>query len=137
MFYFSDHHLHTLFYETVREEDKYITVVLVKKSLKINSFEDLKGRKACFPVYDGIAWNSVVQVLNKEKLLNTCPYTKAMAEFFGDSCVPNVPEQYRGTLGKGCTSEGYQDDYGAIKCLNNGGEVAFVSRNSFKKFLNG
>lgn len=109
----------------------------MKKSFKINRLEDLRGRKACFPVYDGIAWNSVVKVLNEKKLLETCPYTKAMAEFFGDSCVPNIPEQYKGTLGKRCTFRDHQDDYSAIKCLNNGGDVAFISGNSFKKFLNG
>lgn len=135
----SEFNLKTLFYETVNEEDKYITVAVVKKkNTNINYLEDLEGKKACFPVYDGVAWNSVVHHLKKNSLLKTCPFTDGLSQFFGESCVPDLPKGAPRKLKENCIGTKYRGDIGALNCLNDDiGDVAFVSRNTLNKFILG
>ncbi|KAF5299510.1 hypothetical protein FQR65_LT01093 [Abscondita terminalis] len=131
------YNLKTLFYETTSdEEDKYITVAVVKANSVFTSFADVKGAKACFPKYDGIAWNSVINVLNMKKLLRSCPFTKGMADFFSDSCVPGLPDGEPQKLSNMCKSDMYDGDYGAMRCLTQAkGDVAFVSKHTFNTFF--
>lgn len=138
MFYFRQYNLKTLFYETVKDDNKYITVAVVGNNSGIHSFRDLKGKRACFPIYDGIAWNSVIKAFNDRRLLRSCPHDKGMEEFFGSSCVPGVSIKKYKRLGELCLQDAYNGDHGALKCLTEGnGDVAFVSQNSIKKYFRG
>lgn len=127
-----------LFYEAVYDDSKYITVPVVKVNSDMTNFQDLKGRKACFPGYDDVAWNSVVYTLQKKNLLETCPFLNAMESYFGPSCVPGLDKNTSSNLNEICNGNAYSGDYGALKCLFEGnGDIAFVSKNSLFTFING
>ncbi|KAK9878957.1 hypothetical protein WA026_003776 [Henosepilachna vigintioctopunctata] len=131
----NSYQLKTLFYETVRDENKYLTVAVSKRNSGFSSLEDLEGTKACFPMYDGVAWNTVAYTLKKNNLLPTCPEIEGMANFFGQSCVPGLVknESYE-SLNGNCDE--FKGDDGAIRCLlQDVGSVAFVSKNSLKNFI--
>ncbi|XP_074025807.1 transferrin 3 [Leptinotarsa decemlineata] len=129
------YNLKTLFYETVLESEKYLTVAVTRQGANINSFEDFRGKKACFPVYDGVAWNTVKNTLFSKKLIKYCPLDQEMASFFGPSCTPGLPEKEGGNLKKLCQQEDFNGEFGALHCLSSeAGDVAFVSKNSIRKF---
>ncbi|KAJ8921781.1 hypothetical protein NQ315_008407, partial [Exocentrus adspersus] len=126
-----DYNLETLFYETVNVDKKYITVAVTKPGSDINTFEDMRGKKACFPVYDGVAWNTIKNVLFSKNLIQECPLDKQLAEFFGPSCTPDLPTSLPGRMKESCRQDSEKGDIGALQCLLRGdGDVAFVSRNS-------
>lgn len=132
------YNLLTLFYETVEDDGKYLTVPIVNKMSGIKTFKDLRGKKACFPMYDGVAWNTVIQELEQRKLISGCPYEEAIANFFGDSCVPDSPWKYGQKLQKLCRANEFRGDDGALNCLKDGiGDVAFVSENNLRNFILG
>ncbi|KAK5650025.1 hypothetical protein RI129_001054 [Pyrocoelia pectoralis] len=133
----TSYQLKTLFYETVlNEEEKYVTVGVVRANSGITSFEDLQSKRACFPKYDGVAWNSVVHTLNSKKLIKICPFIEGMSEFFSDSCVPNFPTNVSSSLKALCKPGIYDDEYGAMRCLTHGnGDVAFVSKHTYSTFF--
>lgn len=126
--------LKTLFYETVNPLDKYLTVAVVKNGTGFNSIRDTRGTKACFPVYEGVAWNSVWYELNQRKLVG-CGLND-LGEFFAESCAPGVPlDSLKELCGAG---DMYKGEFGALKCLLHGkGDVAFVSKNTIDAFLAG
>nr|XP_022905830.1 transferrin [Onthophagus taurus] len=126
--------LSTLFYETVQEENKVKIIAVVKSNSDIKTFKDLMGKKACFSMYNGMAWNSVLNELQHQ--LSYCPYEKAMSEYFGESCVPGIPPEYEGKLTKLCESK-YQGDRGALDCLTEkNADVAFVSTKALNSYIN-
>ncbi|XP_017783463.1 PREDICTED: transferrin [Nicrophorus vespilloides] len=127
------YNLTTLFYETVTNDNKYITVTVVKSGSSYKTLSDLRGAKACFPKYDGIAWNSVLKYLSDEHLLDSCPYEAGMAEFFGDSCVPDLPKNSSKSL-KALCQDYHEGEYGVLRCLEHA-DVAFLSKNSFEKYF--
>lgn len=60
-----------------------------------------------------------------------------MRHFFGDSCVPGLKGE-KSSLTTICRNGTYEGEDGAIRCLIDGaGDVAFISKNSLKKFLAG
>ncbi|GJQ77040.1 hypothetical protein Trydic_g23613 [Trypoxylus dichotomus] len=130
-----EYNLKTLFYEAVNDDGKYLTVPVINRISKIETFADLKGKRACFPMYDGVAWNTVIHELSERKLISTCPYEEAVANFFGDSCVPDIPQNYS-KLRKLCPPNVVRDDVGALDCVKNGvADVAFVSENSLRSYI--
>lgn len=137
MFSFRDFGFQTVFYETVDEVDKYLTVAVVKNSSDFKKVEDLKGKRVCFPEYDGVAWNSVIAKLHNESMLNTCSYDEALKDFFSEICFSNSREPFPENMGKRCM-EGFDGDLGALHCLNEDyGDVAFMSKNSLEQFRKG
>ncbi|XP_023309775.1 transferrin [Anoplophora glabripennis] len=131
-----EYNLTTLFYETVNVDEKYITVAVTKPESNIKTFADLRGKKACFPVYDGVAWNTVKKVLFDKQLIKNCPLEKEITNFFGPSCTPGLPDNLSGSMKKTCQEDTFNGEFGALQCLSSGaGDVAFVSRNSIKKFV--
>lgn len=59
-----------------------------------------------------------------------------MADFFGSSCTPGMPEHLPSSMRKICQDDGFNGEFGALHCLASGaGDVAFVSRNSIQKFV--
>ncbi|KAL3278705.1 hypothetical protein HHI36_016239 [Cryptolaemus montrouzieri] len=133
----SQYNLKTLFHETVNDDFKYLTIALTKKNADINSFEDMKGTKACFPVYDGVAWNSVAILLNEKNLLESCPTVTGMTQFFSGICTSELPKnESESYISPNCKTDVYSGDEGALRCLMDGvGDVAFLSKNTLKRFL--
>lgn len=123
--------LKTLFYETVNNDDKYIAVAVTKKNNKVKNLEELRGYKACFPSYGGIAWNTVYHILKERDVLDSCSDVESLANFFGPSCIPGIPKK-----NKNCHEKVYSGDFGALRCLLDGkGDVAFLSQNSIHEFV--
>ncbi|CAH1175627.1 unnamed protein product [Phaedon cochleariae] len=129
--------LKTLFYETVLDTEKYLTVAVTRPGSDIKSLEDLRGAKACFPKYDGVAWNTMKQHLFAIGAIESCPLDGGMAEFFGPSCVPAFPDELGGgRMKEKCQGDGFDGEFGALHCLSSEvGDVAFVSENSIRKFV--
>ncbi|XP_065170841.1 transferrin [Atheta coriaria] len=135
--------LKTLLYETVGDSDKYLTVGIVKTTSGYTKFEDLQGAKACFPSYDGIAWNSAMHALHSRHLLNKCPVEVAFVDFFSSITAPHLPHglgHHNNMItppdSESADTEELVGDYGAIRCLNQGlGDVAFLSLNNYEKFF--
>ncbi|XP_063707817.1 transferrin-like [Culicoides brevitarsis] len=67
-------------------------VVLIKANSRISKFNDLKGKKACFPEFGGIASIAFVDVGRGRGVFkqNECNYGRLLADFFGDSCAPGA-----------------------------------------------
>lgn len=133
----------------------YYTVAVVRKSTTFKSLNDLKGAKACFPRYLGVAYYSVLSTLLQKQLIqaNECPRVSAVANFFGPSCLPGVVggaseegittdiREKVCSICDGATSplarcsesdDARVGDFGALKCLSgsNGGDVAFVRQDA-------
>lgn len=77
-------------------EDMYYSkvVILVKKGSGIDKFEKLRGRKACFPEFGGIASIAFVDAGRNKGLFskNECNYGKLLASYFSDSCAPGAKD---------------------------------------------
>ncbi|CAH1959218.1 unnamed protein product [Acanthoscelides obtectus] len=129
--------LTTLFYETVPDHEKYLTVAVVRSDENdISTIADLRSKKACFSTYDGIAWNTIKELLFKQGLIEDCPLDTEMSRFFGASCAPGASPNLPGSLKELCQQDAFDGEFGALYCLASGaGDVAFVSRNSIYKFV--
>ncbi|VEN49497.1 unnamed protein product [Callosobruchus maculatus] len=132
-----DYNLTTLFYETVPDKEKYLTVAVVRSNENdIRTIQDLRSKKACFPTFDGVAWNTIKQLLFSEGLIEDCPLDREMAKFFGASCVSGAPDNLPRSLKESCQQDAFNGEFGALYCLASGvGDVAFASRNSIYKFI--
>ncbi|CAH0559126.1 unnamed protein product [Brassicogethes aeneus] len=129
-----DYNLQPLFYETVYNNEKYVTVAVTRQNSDLEKLEDLQGKKACFPVYDGMAWNTVKHSFHMKNLLK-CPSDSVMMNYFGPSCAPEYPKESHTTSGI-CDGDNFNGELGALKCLTSGkGDVAFLSKNTLLKFL--
>lgn len=110
--------------------NQYAVLAVVKSASKIKQFKDLRGKKACFPNYEGAAYISVMETIRSLNLHETnCEYSAEINEFFStESCTwePN----------RKCHNS-YKGDEGALNCLANGGDVAFVSAEVFNNFTQG
>ncbi|XP_022906419.1 transferrin [Onthophagus taurus] len=129
----------------------YYTVAVVKKNSLYKSFADLKGAKSCHTGYARTAgYNAPLYTLIKLDLIKktSCPYPKALADYFSGSCLPgakNPSLKLNGEIAdKLCSlcignngdkstkcnfdqSESYSGYSGAFRCLVEGdGDVAFV-----------
>lgn len=106
--------------------NNYVTIVVVKSSSNIKNFEDLKGKTACFPAYEGASFFAVMEQLQKLNLIDgTC--SKTIEKFFsGRSCygAHNCHKQYDG-------------DKGAFNCLKEFGDVAFINMETFQNLTTG
>lgn len=131
----------------------YYAVAVVKKSSSYHSFGDLKGAKSCHTGIGRTAgYNAPLSALIKLNLINRtdCPYPKALAKFFSQSCLPGAKDERHGVAesdadklcalcggdvdkndsSKKCnfdSSESFSGYTGAFRCLvQGGGDVAFV-----------
>jgi melanoma-associated antigen p97 len=139
---------------------KYYAVAVVKKNSAIKSFEDLRGKKSCHSEYNNFAsYRAPLYALIKAGLIKkaSCPYNKALTEFFSGSCAPGITmaeyevdssvqekmcSQCVGNLESndsnpqeskcnGDVKEAFHGYSGAFRCLASGkGDVAFVRHNT-------
>ncbi|GLV43632.1 Transferrin 3 [Carabus blaptoides fortunei] len=134
--------LQNLLYNDKSDKDISSIVAVLPESSNIKTFADLKGKKACFPEYQGLAWISFVETARKHKVLeNSCDYGKSVSEFFSKLCAPGAKDTYhKRTDGtnvysicalcndncQAAESNKYYKDAGALQCLKeNNADVAF------------
>ncbi|CAG7721948.1 unnamed protein product [Allacma fusca] len=142
--------------ESLGQTDRLYPVTLVRKGSSISSLTDLKGKKACFGGVGSLAgWLVPVNKLMKlggMDITDCNNHVKSVTEYFGPSCAVNSLTNKYNPLGENsdklceicgsilpgvkCTSKdpyaGYQ---GAISCLMDQGEVAFVKHSSVKEYF--
>ncbi|XP_014208083.1 transferrin-like [Copidosoma floridanum] len=115
---------------------------IVRKDAKFMSFAELKGAKACFTGYKSVGWNAFFSILRNGSSDVDCSDTRAMARFFGDSCVQRINESDASvpeSLYRLCNQTKFDRKLGpeenAFKCLMSGGDVAFVNISAVKKYF--
>lgn len=86
------YNLTTAIYEET-EIDKYSSVVAVIKdsdSERIKSFEDFRGKSACFPEFGGIASIAFINVAKARGIFQRedCNFGQLLGNFFSQSCLP-------------------------------------------------
>lgn len=129
--------LQPLLYEYARNlQDRYTVVAVVHADAEIYSFEDLRGKRACFPSYEGGAYLSALETIRYMQHESMQPdqqqrhfTSQDLTDYFAhDSCTWESNTQ-------GKCNEIYYGDEGALRCLaENRGQVAFVDMNVFKQF---
>ncbi|GJQ83598.1 hypothetical protein Trydic_g10943 [Trypoxylus dichotomus] len=125
----------------IPERQSLIRTMLVVKS-NIISLENLKGKKACFPLYGGVPWLSFVEVIRSILLNNaTSAYERELDDILGSSCMPGA--EYLGTKnlcslcvkistikGATCAADAtnkYYGNKGALYCLKEVGDFAVIT----------
>lgn len=83
--------LTTAVYLETSLQQNYLILAIVRAGSNITSIASLKGKKACFPIYNGLAWNAFISVAKKESLLPSLyPHSKAVSAFFSEVCTPGI-----------------------------------------------
>lgn len=148
------------------ETDKNSVVIAVVRhqqdnNFPIKSFQDMKGRTACFPEYAGISWLSFVNTARKVGIISSksCDYPSLVSKLFSGACTPGIKDrdhshvtastdvstklcsaciQSNNTSCAANNTNQYYDDKGAMRCLEeSAGDVAFVEiENIFGKMIN-
>lgn len=69
----------------------YYGIVVVKKG-SVGKFQDLKGKRACFPKYNGLGWLSFAYTVKNLSLVpdKLCSDTRMVWEFFDEACAPGA-----------------------------------------------
>ncbi|XP_073963720.1 transferrin-like [Choristoneura fumiferana] len=116
-------------------------VAYVREDSNINKMADLRGKRAVFPRFDGIAWHSVLRYLaNVEK--STCK--DILSGFFSSVCAPGVEKNdLSENLKKKWTENCYVQDGNvldgeqqALRLLVEGkSDVAFLSMNTYNQYM--
>ncbi|XP_055715738.1 transferrin [Phlebotomus papatasi] len=113
-------------------EKRYAVVAVVGAKSSINNLEQLKGKTACFPSFEGAAFLSVGEtLLNKSLIQPFCkPSTQVENFFSAKSC--------HSSSRKTGNCEIYKGEEGALRCLTEGhGDVAFIGIETWKAFEEG
>lgn len=116
-----------LYEHSAQFEDNYVTVAVVKSNSKIQSYTDLYGKRACFPSQEGAAFLSVAQTISQLRLSDTNCTSSVERFFASDSCFGKI---------NSC-GDRYEGDEGALRCLKERGDVAFMDMKTFKNLTSG
>ncbi|XP_015679734.1 ovotransferrin [Protobothrops mucrosquamatus] len=126
----------------------YTVVAVAKKNTEIN-WTNLRGKKSCHTGVGRTAgWNVPMGLLNEQNNLS-CNFD----QFFAESCAPGAPPESslcklcKGSGGEGGLSqkhkckpnsnEIYYSYKGALRCLNEVGDVAFVKHTTITEVTEG
>lgn len=139
------HSLVPIVYEQYGNNSLYYSVAVVKTSSYsyITELKDLRNKKACFSGVGQLAgWILPISKLLQLDLIDTLDCNNIIqntANFFGPSCAPNALIEKNNPIGtnpqsicslcmsKKCAGNDlYSNFEGALLCLLNGGDVAFV-----------
>ncbi|XP_045530440.1 transferrin-like [Pieris brassicae] len=65
---------------------------LLQASSSITRFENLRGKKACFPEFGGISYVAFIRAAQERDVISRseCDYARAVGEFFGGACAPGA-----------------------------------------------
>ncbi|CAK1587817.1 unnamed protein product [Parnassius mnemosyne] len=134
-----DYSLVPILHEATPIVEKTRTVVAyVRKDAMIKKISELRGKRAAFPRFDGVAWHSVSQYF-ANKLNVPCEH---FINYFSEICAPGI-EQYNLTteivdkLTKNCVKdeENLNGELKALRSLVEGkSDVAFFSMNTYNKY---
>ncbi|XP_075989387.1 transferrin-like [Anticarsia gemmatalis] len=110
-------------HEITQIAEKTNTIVAyVNSDAKLTKMADLRGKRAAFPRYDGVAWHSVKRYVTEKENITCGNYINS---YFKEICAPGMD-------GKKCYEAGEEE---ALKWLVDGKtDVAFVSMNTFNSF---
>ncbi|XP_022126020.2 transferrin [Pieris rapae] len=132
-----DFNLNPILYEVTPIVEKMNTVVAyVKKGGKINKMADLRGKRAAFPRYDGFAWHSVIQYLNKEITCNE------IFHYFDEVCAPGIENfnfskkkvKIVDKFTKSCYQNEDNEKAALLSLVHGNSDVAFVSMETFNQY---
>lgn len=150
------HSLVPILYEQYGPNNRtgYFAVSVVKTDSQsyIRDLKDLRGKKACFPGVGQLGgWVLPINKLLDLDLIDIIDCNNVIqnaANFFGPSCAPNSLIDKNNPIGSNprsmcsiCASEKcsggdlYANFEGALLCLLNGGEVAFVKHNTVDQLV--
>jgi len=133
--------------------DFYNAVAVIKKEsiLDVRTLHDLRGKHACFAgVGTQAGWTiPIYNMIHTESMpvIDCNNYVKSTSEFFGESCAANTLQDRYNPLGDNSNSlcelcgssepgvrctikDPYAGFHGAMKCLQDRGDIAFVKYNT-------
>lgn len=93
LFTFSSvYNLTTALYEET-DESRYSSVVAVIKEADVNNiktFEDFRGKRACFPEFGGIASIAFINIAKNRGIFQReqCDFGEVLGSYFNESCLP-------------------------------------------------
>ncbi|KAJ8684290.1 hypothetical protein QAD02_020082 [Eretmocerus hayati] len=127
-----------------RELDASRFAAIVRKDAKFKDFHDLERTNACFSGYKSVGWNAFFSWLRNSSSKWDCTDTKAISEFFNETCVyglgekdETIPKNLYSLCNQVKPDVSLSPDENAFKCLMNGGDVAFVNVSAAKKYYSG
>ncbi|GBP36275.1 Transferrin [Eumeta japonica] len=135
--------LQPLLFEFTPIFEQLNTVVPYVRKGSFDKMADLRGKRAAFPQYDGVAWHSVIRYLTNRTEIESCNVAH-LAEYFGESCAPGVEraEHVRGDIrdkfSKTCREEADRSankEYEALRSVVEGrSDVAFINLRTYKEY---
>ncbi|KPJ16377.1 Transferrin [Papilio machaon] len=117
-------------------EKTHTVVAYIRKDAKLKKMTDLRGKRAVFPRFDGVAWHSVSQYF-ADKLNVPCEH---FISFFGEICAPGIQEhnataEIIDKLTKNCLKDDGNGELNALRSLIEGkSDVAFFSMKTYNKY---
>lgn len=123
-----DYNLIPLLYEfSPNMHERYVTIAIVQQGSKFHHFNDLMGKRICLPSYEGPAYLSILDTIvnGSNHLLHTIE-----SYFHRDSCTWNPNQKHK-------CSDDYKGDEGALRCLAEGADAAFLSSAVYKQYTLG
>ncbi|XP_045540900.1 transferrin [Papilio machaon] len=117
-------------------EKTHTVVAYIRKDAKLKKMTDLRGKRAVFPRFDGVAWHSVSQYF-ADKLNVPCEH---FISFFGEICAPGIQEhnataEIIDKLTKNCLKDDGNGELNALRSLIEGkSDVAFFSMRTYNKY---
>ncbi|CAB0044940.1 unnamed protein product [Trichogramma brassicae] len=110
---------------------------IVRKDAKFRSFDDLKGKRACFTGIKSVDTGSSPRL--------PCDDVEAVSRFFNRSCVYDLGDREKFSLPENlyslCNQSQFEKSLGpeenTFKCLMNGADVAFVNVGAAKRYYSG
>ncbi|XP_072932524.1 transferrin [Epargyreus clarus] len=133
------YNLHPVFHEVYGDaKTPNYAVAVVKKGTSANKIEDLRGKKSChnpFGSFSGLT--APLYYLINKKIVASDQCVKNLGNFFsGGSCLPGVDKPENNPKGEDVSNFKKQcsGDSSALQCLQNNGDVAFVSSADLSNF---
>ncbi|XP_066586110.1 transferrin-like [Prorops nasuta] len=160
--------LSTVLYSETDNDRNSVIVAVVREpetkdeSFAVSSLYNLKGKKACFPEYAGLAWLSFVHVARTENIFSSksCDYPKHVSQLFSGACTPGIHDRDhshsrssediisrlcslcpQGNNTERCSANiknPYYGDAGALQCLaDKAADIAFVELKNLNQTILG
>ncbi|XP_060834228.1 transferrin-like isoform X1 [Rhopalosiphum padi] len=118
-----------------------MSAVMLTKNVA-GDLQQLKGKKACFPSYDGYVWNSFLITLKLENI-ELFPNNNTIKNFFKESCAilssnQNVIAEcdFDDVLPEDSNKNGMWIETQTLRCIiEGGGDVAFINTLHINQYL--
>ncbi|XP_011872938.1 PREDICTED: transferrin-like isoform X2 [Vollenhovia emeryi] len=151
--------LSTILYSETEIEKNSITLAVVREprdeNYPIKSFQDIRGKKACFPEYGGLSWLSFIYAARINNLISSksCDYPSLVSKLLSGACTPGIEDSDHSRTAvspdiasKLCSickhqndtnvqtcavneTNRYYSDTGALRCILEGtGDISFIEK---------